>query len=138
MGPPSFRKIGATESVLEFAHYLVDYYGADLKEFNVLMAPGECFYEYDKEGSVLTWRVIEGLDVLLHELGHHRLHHSRAVSRAEDLVAEAEAWLWAEARAHRHGVKFDYAKATKLYSNYLWRGRDRGPVKIDWRRRDGR
>ena len=124
--------------MLEFAHYLVDYYGEGIKEFRVLMTPGGCWYQPGEEGAILSWRISEGLDVLLHELGHHRLNHCGEQSRAEDLVAEAEAWLWAEARAHRHGVKFHYVKAERLFSNYLWRGRDRGPVKIDWRRRDGR
>jgi len=107
------RKMATADSVLSFAHYLVDYYASDLQEFRVLFTAGACSYEWRDQKPLIIWRPTSGLMVLLHEIGHHRLKH-RCNERRE-LLEEAEAWLWAERRAKIHGVRFDYTEIAKIF-----------------------
>ena len=138
------RKMYQGESMLNFAHYLVDYYAPDLHEFRVILTVGDCLYDWQHGKSLIVWRPGSGLDTLLHELGHHRLRHRReTISNGEIVAQEAAAWLWAERRARVLGVRFDYDDIDQLYNKAMrtvfW-GKKRGSTNfsIDWRFKDGR
>ena len=83
---------------------------------------------------VLKWSPKSPLTVLLHELGHLRLRHyggrayaRAAASRAELVLAEVGAWLWAEHAAHHHRLPFSYTLANAYMASYT------GKVRIAWR-----
>lgn len=137
--PTCVRKKRPDESVLDFAHYLLDFYAPGVKR-RILFTQGDSEYRVHADGSkTITWRIPHKLDALLHEIAHYRLkHHHWECSTADDLIMEAEAWLWAERKARVHGITFEYALNEQAYAGYRWRGRKRGPVKIDWRHRNGR
>lgn len=72
-----------------------------------------------EKGHSIHWAVNDGLSVLLHELGHHACKHRRdSCCDSARLEEEAEAWIWAEKWAYRHGIKFDYKAANKAFENY--------------------
>lgn len=135
--PTSVRKKRPDESVMEFARYLLDLYADDVDDIRILFTNGESAYESENGYFRITWRIPHNLETLLHEIGHHRLRHRNPfASRTDELIAEAEAWLWAERKAKQHGITFDYETAEGAYAAYTWKGRARGPVIIDWRYKD--
>ena len=140
----SLRKMSSAESVLNFAHYLVDYYASDLHEFRVLLTKGDCLYDWCHGKALIIWRPTEELYALLHEIAHHRLkHRTYDDDDGRYMKREAAAWLWAERRARMHGVKFDYVEIDRTINwqlrSALW-GKKRGSLNfsIDWRFKDGR
>lgn len=122
-------------TLLEQAHRLVERYAPSV-DFRVRRAGGwRTSYVNSEHGAlVLSWYPLHGLTVLLHELGHIRRghHHHTALmrcaySKAEMVMHEAEAWLWAERAARRHRIAFNYDKAEMAFASY---GRQ---VRISWR-----
>ena len=122
------------------AAYLMERYGRGVELKGCMKPLKGSYYEWNEGKPVVTWSVSQGLGALLHELGHHRLRHDRLELRGkgvhiDEALEEAEAWLWAEERAYRHDIKFDYPDADKWfesYCNYHWK---KGVVVIQWRRK---
>lgn len=124
-------------SLGDLAEWLVRKYAPDV-DFRVRLGPlknAKMEWEKNGESLVLTWSVTQGMSTLLHELGHKRCKHDLTHQAPDDLLDEAEAWLWAEKRAHAHGIRFDYEGAEAWFETYARRRYKRGMVKIVWRYR---
>jgi hypothetical protein len=82
----------------------------------------------------IRWAPRNGYTTLLHEIGHLRLRHfgSKAQARqrgskAEAVMAEAAAWLWAEHAARKAKLPFNYALADLGFRTYV------AGVRMGWR-----
>jgi hypothetical protein len=82
----------------------------------------------------IRWAPRNGYTTLLHEIGHLRLRHfsSKAkarerASKAEAIMAEAAAWLWAEDAARKAKLPFDYELADLGFRTYVEN------VRVGWR-----
>ena len=127
-------------SLSDAAAYLMERYGRGVVLKGCMKPLKGAYYDWNEGKPSISWNVSQGLNALLHELGHHRLKHDRLELRKkgvhiDEILEEAEAWLWAEERAYRHDIPLDYADADKWfesYCNYHWK---KGVVAIQWRRK---
>lgn len=115
-------------------------YGRGVELQGALKALRGSYYDWNEGKPIVTWSIPQGLPCLLHELGHHRLKHDRVkenkgIILIDTIAEEAEAWLWAEERAQRHDIKFDYAMADKWFESYCTQRWKKGIVTIQWRRK---
>lgn len=86
----------------------------------------------------IKWYICDGLQTLLHEIGHHVLRHTVTnCSWRQEVTEEAEAWLWAEKTSRKEGIPFDYAAGEKWFVTYFAAARRRPSVLINWKWKNG-
>lgn len=111
------------------------------------------WYDHARSDREIRWGIADGLTILLHEIGHYKLHHiitevtykvhksatSDEARRARHPAAhgpalweEVTAWLWAEEEAKKLGIPFDYPLAEHYFNRKKWH-RKRPLVTINWR-----
>ena len=141
--PPARRKATrdlSQTSTSDAAAYLMERYGRGVELKGSMKPLKGAYYDWNEGKPSVSWNVTQGVHALLHELGHHRLKHDRLELRGkgihiDEIAEEAEAWLWAEERAYRHDIPFDYADADKWFETYCNRHWKKGIVTIRWRRK---
>jgi len=130
-------------SLIEQAERLVKQYGDGVTVFRPMVignkrASYHIFHKDEDNGHTATilWIVTDGLDTLMHELGHHVLRHGksdRKFSFRERIMWEVDAWLWAEKKCRAHSIPFDYKSCTAQFESYFTNNYQYQWVKINWR-----
>ena len=134
-------------SLIEHGEKLVKQYGDGVTTFRPMVvgnkkASWHIFHEDEENGHTATilWIVSDGLDSLMHELGHHVLRHGktdRNFTFRERIMWEVDAWLWAEKKCRAHSISFDYDCIEKQFAVYFRAHRQYQWVNINWRYKNG-
>ena len=86
----------------------------------------------------IKWYICDGLQILLHEIGHHVMRHTNTdATWRQEVLEEVEAWLWAEKTARKESILFDYAVAEKWFLTYFSSVNRRQLVLINWKWKNG-
>lgn len=102
--------------------------------FQAKFNPVESEYREFDTPRTIKWYICDGLDILLHEIGHHVCRHTfTEASWRQEITEEVEAWLWAEKTSKAEGLPFNYAVAEKWFATYFSYAKRRQSVNINWR-----
>lgn len=122
------------ENLLTVADGLMERYVPGARLESKLRHRGPLQAYYTPSDGIITWCVLAGLTILLHEIGHCYLRHTNEdLPWRARLIEEVEAWLWAEKIARKEKMSFDYPKAEEAFGVYFDEAKRRQLCFINWR-----